>query len=74
MDCGDVMCAVASFLSRRPFELEDNACVGSHDTMVDGVNVSYGAVVGAGSAVTTDVQLFSVVAGVPESHIPSGYR
>lgn len=45
--------------------IEDNAWIGAGATILDGVRVGRGAVVGAGAVVTRDVAPHTVVAGVP---------
>lgn len=45
--------------------LEDFVWVGGNSTILDGVRVGKGAVIGAGSVVTKDVPPLAVVAGVP---------
>jgi acetyltransferase-like isoleucine patch superfamily enzyme len=45
--------------------IEDYAWIGGNVTVLDGVRVGKGAVVGAGSVVTRDVPPFAVVAGAP---------
>ena len=45
--------------------IEDNAWIGGSAIILDGVKIGEGAVVGAGSVVTTDVPAHTVVAGSP---------
>jgi acetyltransferase-like isoleucine patch superfamily enzyme len=44
---------------------EDNVCIGANSTILPGVKIGYGAVVGAGAVVTKDVKAETVVLGVP---------
>lgn len=45
--------------------IEDDVWIGANCTVLQGVRIGKGAVVGAGSVVTKDVLPFTVVAGVP---------
>jgi UDP-2-acetamido-3-amino-2,3-dideoxy-glucuronate N-acetyltransferase len=49
----------------EPTRVKRGASIGSHATIVCGVTIGEGAMVGAGAVVTRDVPPFSVVAGVP---------
>ncbi len=42
-----------------------NASIGSHATVLGGVTIGEGALVGAGAVVTRDVPSYAIVAGVP---------
>lgn len=60
----------ATFEGRnRPVEIEDYVFVGTRATILPGVRISRGAVVGACSLVTRDVAEYEVVAGVPAKTI-----
>ena len=48
-----------------PVELEEKVWVGANATILGGVRVGYGAVVGAGAVVTKDVPPLAVVVGTP---------
>ena len=52
-------------LSRGGIKIEDNVWIGARVTILDGVTVHSGAVIGAGAVVTEDVPENSVVAGIP---------
>lgn len=43
--------------------------IGEKVTVLDGINIATGAIVGAGSVVTHDVLPYEIVAGVPARHI-----
>ncbi|PTD94248.1 hypothetical protein C9439_03990 [archaeon SCG-AAA382B04] len=43
--------------------------VGADSTILGGVNVGHGAIIGADSVVTKDVEPYSIVAGNPAKHI-----
>lgn len=45
--------------------IEDDVWIGARVIILGGICIKHGAVVGAGSVVTKDVEPFSVVAGVP---------
>ena len=50
---------------RRRIVIEDKVWIGINSTILPGVRIGYGAVVGAGSVVTKDVEPMTVVAGNP---------
>lgn len=50
---------------RRPIVIEDKVWIGINSTILPGVRIGYGAIVGAGSVVTKDVPAMTVVAGNP---------
>ncbi len=52
-------------LEVRPVRVEDGADVGTNATVLPGVRIGRGTIVGAGAVVTKDVPPFAVVAGVP---------
>ena len=45
--------------------IDDDVWIGAHTVIVPGVTIGKGAVIGAGSIVTKDVEPFSIVAGSP---------
>ena len=49
----------------RPIVIEDKVWIGINSTILPGVRIGYGAIVGAGSVVTKDVPVMTVVAGNP---------
>lgn len=49
----------------RPVVLEDDVWVGAKASVLPGVTIGRGAIVGTGAVVTHDVEPFTVVAGVP---------
>lgn len=49
----------------RPIVIEDKVWIGIASTILPGVRLGYGAIVGAGSVVTKDVPPMTVVAGNP---------
>ncbi len=56
---------------RRPIVVEDDVWIGAHSTIIDGVTVRRGTVIGAGSVVTKDTPEYSLVAGCPARLIRS---
>src|SRR5213593_1688214 len=52
-----------------PITIKDDVWIGSRVTVLPGVTIERGAVVGAGSVVTTDVEAYSIVAGNPAREI-----
>lgn len=49
----------------RPIVIEDKVWIGIAATILPGVKIGYGAIVGAGSVVTKDVPAMTIVAGNP---------
>lgn len=56
-------------VATRPIEIDDYAFVGTRATILAGVRIGRGAVVGAGAVVTRDVPPLAVVAGVPARQV-----
>lgn len=56
---------VSTDLEIKPVRIEAWADIGTNATILPGVTVGKGALVGAGAVVTRDVEPFAVVAGVP---------
>jgi len=52
-------------VTRRPVRILDKAWIGFNVTILKGITVGEGAIVGAGSVVTKDVAPFTIVAGNP---------
>ncbi len=55
--------------SNGPITIGNDVWVGIGATVLSGVTVGDGAVIGAGSVVTSDVEPYSIVGGVPAEHI-----
>ncbi len=53
----------------RPIIIEDKAWIGGSVTILPGVRIGYGAIVGAGAVVTKDVPAMTIVAGNPAKAI-----
>lgn len=49
----------------KPVVIEDDVWIGANCVICPGVKIGEGAIIGAGSVVTHDVEAFSVVGGVP---------
>ena len=52
-------------IERAPVAIEDDADIGVGAIVLPGVRIGRGAQIGAGSVVTSDVEPYAVVAGVP---------
>lgn len=52
-------------LTSKGITIADDVWIGVHATILDGVSVGRGAIVGAGAVVTEDVAPYAVVGGVP---------
>lgn len=51
--------------SKGPVVIEDNVWIGEKATILPGVKIGYGSIIGAGSVVTKDIPAFSMVGGKP---------
>lgn len=49
----------------RPIVIEDKVWIGINSTVLPGVRIGYGAIIGAGSVVTKDVPAMTIAAGNP---------
>jgi acetyltransferase-like isoleucine patch superfamily enzyme len=67
---------IRSELAVKPVRVEDWADVGTNATLLPGVTVGKGSIVGAGAVVIEDVEPYAIVAGVPARciHWREGYR
>ena len=54
---------------KRHIEIQDDVWIGAGATVLPGIVVETGAVIGAGAVVTSDVKPYSIVAGVPARQI-----
>lgn len=57
----------------KPVIIKDGVWVGAHAVILPGVTLGQGAVIGAGSVVTRDVEAYAIVSGVParlQTHRP----
>lgn len=61
----DIAPVKRSLYSKGPVVIEDNVWIGEKSSILPGVNIGYGAIIGANSVVTKDVPAFSVVGGNP---------
>jgi hypothetical protein len=52
-------------VQRAKIVVEDDVWIGAHVTVLPGIRISRGAIIGPGSVVNRDVSLFTIVAGVP---------
>lgn len=66
-------CGCAVIFSGRPSpratEIGDDVWIGARVTMMSGVKIGRGAIVGAGAVITRDVDAYSIVGGVPAKQI-----
>jgi len=54
-----------SFQEYLPVTIGNDVLIGLHSIIMDGVTIGHGAIIGAGSVVTTDIPPYAVAAGVP---------
>ncbi len=58
-------------LTCKGIQIEDNVWLGAHVTVLDGVRIGRGAVIGAGAVVTKDIPAEAIAVGVPARVIGS---
>lgn len=58
-------------ISRGPIIIEDDVWIGANSTVLDGVTIKRGCVIGAGSVVTKNTKEYGIYAGVPAKKIGS---
>ncbi|HTE01138.1 MAG TPA: CatB-related O-acetyltransferase [Mucilaginibacter sp.] len=56
-------------VSKGPIVISDDVWIGSNSVILSGVTIGRGAVIGAGSIVTKDVESYTIVAGNPAKTI-----
>ena len=61
-------------MSSQPVVIEDEAWIGAQVTILAGVRIGRGAVIGAGSVVTSDVPPATIVAGNPARVVRTGIK
>jgi len=66
---GTVLAGVIEPPSATPVIIEDDVLIGANAVVLEGVRVGKGAVVAAGAIVTSDVEPYTVVGGVPARKI-----
>ncbi|QOS11689.1 MULTISPECIES: CatB-related O-acetyltransferase [Haloferax] len=54
-----------AWTSKGDIDVGSDVWIGSNATVLSGVSIGHGAIVGAGAVVTSDVEPYAVVAGVP---------
>ena len=57
--------------TRKGIVVEDDVWIGSRVTVLDGVRISHGCVIGAGAVVTKSTEPYGIYAGVPAKKIGS---
>lgn len=65
MDRTDVPMQKQGFTAPQPIVIEDDVWIGARVTILPGVHVGMGSVIGASSVVTKDVAPYSIVGGNP---------
>ncbi|WP_459201913.1 CatB-related O-acetyltransferase [Methanococcus sp. CF] len=60
--------------SKSPCKIENDVWIGSNAVILRDVHVGNGAVIGAGSVVTHDVEPYSIVAGVPAKPLKNRFK
>jgi len=65
IDCVGVPMIFAGRDACKPVIIEDDVWIGNRATILHGVRIGEGAIVGAGAVVTKDVPAYSIVVGVP---------
>ena len=63
----------SSFTQSKLTRIGNDVWIGANATILDGINVGDGAVIGANSVVTKDVEPYSIVGGVPAKKIKSRF-
>lgn len=66
---GRVLDSDLEYMPEDPITVGNDVWIGARAMVLPGVTIGDGAVVGAGSIVTDDVEPYAVVAGVPASHV-----
>lgn len=56
-------------LKLSPIEIKDNVWIGAKSTILSGIIIETGSIVGAGAVVTKDIEIDNIVAGVPAKAI-----
>lgn len=54
-----------SIISNGPIKIANDVWIGAHTVILSGVQIGNGAIIGAGSIVTSDVPDYAIVAGNP---------
>lgn len=60
--------------TKGPIIVEDDVWIGFNSTILSGVRIGQGAVIGAGAVVNKDVAPYEVVGGVPAKHIKNRFE
>ena len=57
------------FIEAKPVTISHDVWIGTNVTIIDGVHIGIGSIIGANSVVTRDVPPYSIVGGVPAKEI-----
>ncbi len=57
------------WIEETPIVIEDDVWLGANVTVLPGVRIGRGAIIGAGAVVTNDVEPFAIVGGIPARFI-----
>ena len=68
-DRTDIPMNEQGFTPEKPVVIEDDVWIGGRVIILPGVHVGTGAVIGAGSVVTRDVESYAVIAGNPAKEL-----
>lgn len=61
----DIPMCQQGFDEEQPVIIEDDVWIGGRVIILPGVRIGHGSVIGAGAVVTSDIEPFSIVGGVP---------
>lgn len=70
----DIPMCFQGYTEYRPVIIEDDVWIGAGVIILPGVRIGQGAIIGAGSVVTKDVEEYSIVAGNPAKKIKTRCR
>jgi len=68
------ICKSPKFDEFEPITIGNDVWIGVNVTIMDGIKVGDGAIIGANSVVTKDVEPFSIVGGVPAKEIKKRFE
>jgi maltose O-acetyltransferase len=68
-DRTDIPMSIQGFQAEKPVYIEDDVWIGGRVTILPGIKIGKGVIIGAGAVVTKDVPDYAVVGGVPANVI-----